>query len=369
MLIGKKSPHGGDIYTQPAACDFSANVNPFGMPAGVQAAVAAAAAECARYPDPYCGALRAAIAAVEGVGPEQVLCGNGAAELIYQFSYALPDKRPALILAPTFSEYETALGAAGIKAGYLALSASEGFRADERLLAAPLDGYGALFVCSPNNPTGLMLERETLEKLAKRCCEAGVRLFADLCFTDLSDQPDAYDLPALCREFPAVFLLKAFTKSYGMAGVRLGYGVCGDSAFLEKMSEKAPCWNVSTLAQQAGLAALQERDWPAKARALLGPERRRMATAFQEMGVTVFDSRANFLLLYSKLPLWEQLFARGFLTRDCSNYRGLGPGYLRVAVRLPEENSLLLSAAREVTREYGGTGVRGVRGVREYDAF
>lgn len=353
MLIGQKSPHGGDIYTQKAAYDFSANVNPFGMPPSVQAAIAAAAAESVRYPDPYCGALRAAIAAAEGVGIEQVICGNGAADLIYQFAYALPDKRPALVLAPTFSEYETALKAAGIRAEQLVLSAAEGFRADERLLTAPLGGYGALFVCSPNNPTGLMLEKKTLEELAGRCEKAGVRLFADLCFTDLSDQPDLYDLPALCKAHPSVFLLKAFTKSYGMAGVRLGYGLCGDSAFLAVMSEKAPCWNVSTLAQQAGLAALREPDWAAKARALFCAERQRMAAAFREMGITVFDGRANFLLLYHQLPLWERLLQRGFLTRSCENYAGLGPGYLRVAVRLPEENDLLLRSTKDTLRQAG----------------
>lgn len=351
MLLNTRSPHGGDIYQNRAEHDFSANINPFGMPPQVREALMAAVGQSVLYPDPYCTVLRRAIAGAEGVPEGAVLCGNGAAELVYSFAYALPGGKPALVVSPTFSEYETALKAAGAGAERFFLRREEGFCPGRELLALDFSRYSAVFVCSPNNPTGVMMDKALLEALAEKCAGAGTRLFCDFCFLDLSDEPDAYDLPELTAAFPEVFVLKAFTKSYGLAGIRLGYGLCTDGDFLTRMSQKAPCWNVSTPAQQAGIAALSAPEWVEKARAVLLPQRKLMRQALLAEGVQALDGRANFLLLRSELPLYERLLVRGFLTRNCGNYPGLDGHDLRIAVKAPAENALLLGAIRECIHE------------------
>ncbi len=346
MLLNRKNPHGGDIYANRVRLDFSANINPAGMPGAVRQAVIDSVGTSAVYPDPHCTALRQAIAEAEGVPADGILCGNGAAELIYSYAYALRslDPSPALLIEPTFCEYELALRAAGIEADRLLLRKEDSFRLTDRILFADLRRYGALFLCSPNNPTGLTVEPWLIRALA----ETGVRLFFDFCFLDLTADPERYDIPSLLAEYPNVTVLKAFTKSYAMAGLRLGYVLSSDGDFLGRMAEKAPCWNVSVPAQAAGIAALGCRAWLGESVKSISAERERLAKAFSSLGLTVIPGEANFLLLYADRPVPALLRERGILVRDCADYPGLGPGWFRVAVRTKDENDALIAAVREV---------------------
>lgn len=346
MLINEKSPHGGDIYTNRVRLDFSANLNPAGTPPAVVDALKKAAETCAAYPDPYCTALRDGIASVERVPAQTILCGNGAAELIYAFAYALPKEKPALIVSPTFCEYETALTAAGIKADHYVLKQSDGFRVTEDFFQTDFAPYCAVFLCSPNNPTGITVKGDIIRRLA----ETGTRVLLDLTFLDLTETPDQYDIPRLIAEYPNLTVLRAFTKSYAMAGVRLGYVLCGDEAFLQRMSEKTQCWNVSSLAQAAGAAALGCGEWLAASVKTISSERERLMSELQRLGIFVFPGEANYLLLYSEKDLYGDMLERGILLRDCSNYVGLGKGFVRIAVRSHAENDALLAALREALR-------------------
>ena len=343
MLINVKSPHGGDIYTNRVRLDFSANLNPAGTPEAVVEALRTAAEHCAAYPDPYCTALREGIARAENVPTETVLCGNGAAELIYAFAFALPKEKRALIVSPTFCEYETALAAAEIAVDHYVLSEKDGFRVTDALLNVDFTEYGAVFLCSPNNPTGFTVDAGIVRALAR----TGARLFLDCCFLDLTDDPGKYDIPSLLRDFPNVVILRAFTKSFAMAGVRLGYLLCADSVFLAAMGKQTQCWNVSSLAQAAGVAALECGDWLRESVREIHRERELLADGMRTLGVRVYPGEANFLLLYSKTDLYDKLLKRGVLIRDCSNYVGLGKGFYRIAVRTPAENAALLAAVKE----------------------
>ena len=346
MLIDAEYTHGGDIYTNDISLDFSSNVNPFGIPEPVRRAAEEAVAVCTAYPDPRCTELRKKISEYEKVPPEHILCGSGAAELIYSFAYSLPKERPALIVSPTFSEYEAALNAAGIAAEHYMLDEQNGFQPDAGILSLDLSEYCAVFICTPNNPTGVTAGADLLESLAK----TGVRLFADMCFLELTDHPEMYAVPELVSSCPNVVILKAFTKSFALPGLRLGYALCSDSSFLEEMSGKAPCWNVSVPAQAAGCAALGCTDLLRDKVRTISSERSRLAEAIASMGVKVYPGEANFLLLYSDSALYKGLLSRDILVRDCSNYRGLKKGHVRIAVRRPEENDRLLSAMKEVLR-------------------
>ena len=167
MLLNKRCPHGGDIYNNDVILDFSVNINPFGMPDEVRDALIKAVDGCKNYPDPYCSVLRKRISEVENVPEDNIICSNGAAELIYSYAYSLPKDRPALIISPTFCEYRAALEAAGISAEYYVLSEENGFILTDDFLTEELHGYGAVFLCTPNNPTGITVSESLLYGIAR----------------------------------------------------------------------------------------------------------------------------------------------------------------------------------------------------------
>ena len=347
MILDSGYVHGGDVYSRPIRLDFSANVNPFGAPAAVKAAVRAAEEDLSVYPDPYCGTLREKLAAMNGVDRGHVICGNGAAELIYQFAAALQPKR-ALLPVPSFADYESALIATGCEPAFYPLSRENGFRWTEDILDAMGPETDLIMLCSPNNPTGRSVPRDLLLKVLGRCRETGTWLFLDECFYELTDEDRAFSLTSQLRDGDRVFLLRAFTKAYGMAGLRLGYGVCMNRALLEAMCRLSQPWNVSTVAQAAGLAALDCPDWPRKARELYRAEKPWLYEQLTARGLAVLQGDANFLFFCGKPGLYEALLVRGVLIRDCANYRGLRPGDYRIAVRTHEENETLLGAIKEV---------------------
>ena len=145
-------------------------------------------------------------------------------------------------------------------------------------------------------------------------------------------------------EYQNLFLLKAFTKRYAMAGIRLGYGLCSNLAVLEKMQEAVQPWNVSIPAQAAGVAALEEEEYVDEARQIIGAEREFLRDGLRQLGFSVYDSRANYIFFRGPSGLVEHALKKQVLIRDCSNYRGLSEGYYRVAVRTHEENIKLLEA-------------------------
>ena len=346
--------HGGDLvsaqldYHGPVL-DFSANLNPLGAPEAVKRAAArAAAGEAERYPDPLCRALRAGIAGTDGVAAEQVLCGNGAAELIFRLALALRPGR-ALLTAPTFSEYEQALDTVGCRVERCALDRGRQFDLDEGFLERIVPGVELVFLCNPNNPTGRLIDPALLEGALARCEQVGAVLAVDECFLGLSDAAGA-GLAPLVAGHPRLLLLRAFTKTYAVAGLRLGYCLCSDGALLEAMGRCGQPWSVSAPAQAAGLAALACPRWPEKARALVDVERPRLVRALEGLGFLVCPGQANYLLFRAPgLPdLKQRLLARGVLIRACGNYHGLDEYDYRVCVRTGEENGRLVDAIREV---------------------
>lgn len=328
------------MYTHSVRLDFSANLNPFGMPQRVRTAISEAVKHSSAYPDPYCRKLKESIAACEGVEAAAVLCGNGAAELIYSFCYALEKGKTALVIEPTFCEYRAALRAANVPVESYFLRKENDFRLNEEILTLDFSAYSAVFLCSPNNPTGFTADAAVLEAIAA----SGVRMLLDISFLELTAAPQRYEIPAFVREFPNICILRSMTKTFAMAGVRLGYALCSDTAFLEAMAQKAPCWNVSTPAQLAGIAALEERQWLRESAANIQRAKEELSRSLKALGLRVYEGEANYLLLYHEKPLADKLMEQGVLVRDCSNFAGLGEGYVRLAVRTPEENRQLLGA-------------------------
>ena len=349
MLFHQKNPHGGDHYAEQVRLDFSANVNPYGTPEGVIRAVQEQLGEIWRYPDPYCRTLVAKIAAFEGVPSEMILCGSGAAELIYAFCDAAKPCRAAE-LAPTFSEYSLGLRRVGCVPDRYVLQEENDFAPDGELIPfLEKKKPDAVFLCQPNNPTGRLMENSLVEQVLLYCRKNNCLLFMDECFLDLTDEGES--LKPFLKDFPQLFILKAFTKSYGMAGIRLGYCMSSNGNLLEKMSAAVQPWNVSNLAQAAGAAALEEREFLIKTRELIRTERPWLAAQLTDLGFRVCPSAANFILFRGPRDLHLELKKRGIAVRNCDNYAGLGAGWYRIAVRQHHENEDLIRTVRRCMEE------------------
>lgn len=344
--------HGGDWAGYRAefgrdALDFSANVSPLGLPAGVAAAITNALPTADRYPDPLCRELRAALAGAESVPADWILCGNGAADLIFRLALAVRPRR-ALLPAPTFAEYEAALQTVGCAVQRVFLREENEFAVTEEFIDAVTPETDIVFLCQPNNPTGQMTPPALVERLVRRCAECGAVLVVDECFLDFLPDRDAWTAKQLLRDAPQLIILKAFTKLYAMAGVRLGYALCGDATLLEKMRGAGQPWAVSSLAQAAGLAALQETAYAGAVRALIAEQRPRMAAGLRALGLRVMDGQANYLLFRATPDFGEKLRRRGAVVRSCANYPGLDAAWYRTAVRTAEENTRLLQIMGEI---------------------
>ena len=237
------------------------------------------------------------------------------------------------------------LEAAGCRVERWNLRSENGFALGADFLEALAAGdWDAVFLCTPNNPTGQLIAPDLLEDICRVCKDRGIRLFLDECFLDLSGGPS---MKAALADFPGLFLLRAFTKTYAMAALRLGYCLSADRALLAAMSRTAQPWNVSGPAQAAGVAALASGDYLERSRKLIREERAFLAGELEKLGLAPCPSQANYLLFYSPEDLFTPLLERGVLIRDCSNYHGLGPGWYRAAVRTREENLRFLEALRK----------------------
>ena len=344
--------HGGDWAGYHAefgvdALDFSANVSPLGLPEGVAAAITAALPTADRYPDPLCRALRAKLAQAEGVPAEHILCGNGAADLIFRLVLALRPRR-ALLPAPTFAEYAAALQTVNCTITYSVLEEATDFAVTDAFVDAVGQDTDVVFLCQPNNPTGRITPPALVEKLLQRCAANGAVLAVDECFLDFAAGREALTAKAFLQEYPNLILFKAFTKLYAMAGVRLGYALCSDTALLEKMRAAGQPWAVSALAQAAGTAALDEAAYADAVRALVAQQRPVLTSGLRALGLRVIEGSANFLLFCAPADLGQKLRQRGAVVRSCGNYPGLDATWYRTAVRTEAENRQLLRLMKEV---------------------
>ncbi|MDO5399575.1 MAG: pyridoxal phosphate-dependent class II aminotransferase [Eubacteriales bacterium] len=346
--------HGGDWAGYQAEfgpgarlLDFSANVSPLGVPEGIRQAIARESARVDRYPDPLCRALGQALAEKEGCEPAQILCGNGAADLIWRAVLAVRPRR-ALIPAPTFAEYEGALTALGCQVDRYFLKREQGFRLGEDFLLHITEDTDMVFLCEPNNPTGVTASRALRQKILEKCRRVGALFVEDDCFEDFLDDPAGHSWQGTWRQEPNLLILKAFTKLYAMAGVRLGYCLCGNRTLLEKMAAVGQPWNVSSLAQAAGVAALREEGYVSQVRALIRRERPWLSGQLAALGLEVVPAEANYILFRSEKSLLEPMRRRGIVLRSCGNYPGLDGSWYRCAVRTHGENTALIEGLGEV---------------------
>lgn len=328
--------------------DFSASVNPLGPPDSVLLTLRAALPTVRQYPDPGCVVLAERLARLHGVEPGAVVVGNGSNDLIYALARALRPRRVAIV-EPTFTEYLRASLLAGARAEHWLPQGSE-------FQPAPFDpcGADALWLGNPNNPTGHLWDRRQLETWV--AANPTVRFVVDEAFLPFVPDEAAHGLANATVRLGNLVVLRSFTKVYALPGLRLGYLVTRPELAAEVRRQTVP-WSVNTLAQAAGLTALEDDGFLARTHAWLGaelPAQLHRLNALRPL-LEAVPSAANFVLLRLKgmtsHEVARRLLARGMAVRDAANFVGLDDRYLRVAVRSADENRRLVETLAGICLE------------------
>ncbi len=345
------SSHGGDVYAAShrtgipveLILDFSASVNPLGTPFQAKEAMKVAMERLYHYPEPFSGELACSIARHLSIAPETVICGNGSTELIYLVPRVFRPKK-VLIPAPTFSEYERACFISGTEEIIaLPLRPEDDFDILPEAFARRLSEErpcDMAFLCNPNNPTGRLLPRDKVLFCAAEARRRECYLVVDEAFIDFCPEE------SICGEAeknPYLIVLRSMTKFYALPGLRMGYAILHPSTADKVKAFKEP-WTVNTLAQKAGIAALEDESFEKASAETMEKEKAYVEEELARMAIRFIPSRANYYLLKMgrAQDLRIALEERGILVRDCSSFPGLDDTYLRIAVRSRKENELLM---------------------------
>lgn len=337
--------HGGDIYRNQVQLDFSVNVNPLGMPEGMEEALHRAVEHCGEYPDIRARRLQEAVSGMLKVPAEYLAFGSGASELFMAVVHALRPQR-TVIPVPSFYGYEYAAEAAGGEILYYPLKEEKGFLPREDFRELLTGDVSLLFLANPNNPTGKLMPRPQLRELIRTCRDRGITVVLDECFIEFCGRE--YSMLPEIGDFDNLLLVRAFTKICSIPGVRLGYLVCSNPGLIERIRRQLPEWNLSVFAQAAGIVCAGQAAFISETAAYVEKERQLLARQLERPGLRVFPGEANFILIYSGKDLYGELLKRGILIRDCGNFRGLTKGYYRLAVKSRQDNERLWKAIGEL---------------------
>lgn len=324
--------------------DFSVNGNPYGPSPRVAEAIARVPVE--RYPDRHVLGLRRALATHLDVELAQILVGNGSVELLWLTALAfLRPGDAVLIVGPTFGEYAHAATLMGAQLHLYTAQPEDAFRIDADTVMSTLERMQPrlVFVCNPNNPTGTLLDTDTLTTWA-------TALPQTLFVVDEAYLPfvlhAASVLTARCAN---LLVLRSMTKAHALAGVRLGYAV-GHPEVIRSLATVCPPWNVNALAQAAGTAALADQTHLSQCLTQLQHAKSQLVAGLKALHLEPLPSSTHFFLVqvHDAPAMRQDLLQHGILVRDCASF-GL-PAFIRVATRRPDENARLLDALAKVRR-------------------
>jgi threonine-phosphate decarboxylase len=358
LVINKGRPvHGGNVWAASKKwgidpgnfLDYSANINPLGPSLKAVQAIKDNLGSLEHYPEPTGEALSEVLSKFLGVSTENLVLGNGGAELIYLVGRMFYKKR-IMLLAPTFSEYGEGIeGAIYIR---INLKADEGFKLPTSAIIAEVQEDDLIFIGNPNNPTGNIFPRGELLKVIKIAEEKKAVVIIDEAFIDFLDDDHFYSVRHDVEKYKNLIVVGSLTKFFALPSLRLGYAVAAkDTA--KRMETLLPTWRINTFALKAGEASLKDVEYIKKTRSFI---KRDFLT--QELvkidGLKVYPSVANFILIdaqevgITSKELQEKLGPKGILIRKCDSYYNLSPYYFRIAVRKREENIRLLNALKKV---------------------
>ena len=322
--------------------DFSVNSNPYGPSSAVREILRTIPLE--RYPDRETLALRRALADHLDIAPDQIVAGNGAAELIWLVALAF--LRPGdlvLVLGPTFGEYTRAAALMGAQVEILTAQPEQGFVVNPDDVTRSLRRVQPrlVFLCNPNNPTGTLTSLETIDAWARS--HPQTLFIVDEAYLAFA----ATARSALNIGVQNILVLRSMTKDYALAGLRLGYAVSNEDV-IDALARVSPPWSVNSMAQAAGVAVLADKENLRSSLDKLARANETLVAGLRTLGLTPLPSDVHFFLVLVEdgAAFRRKLLRQKIMVRDCASF-GL-PAHVRIATRRPEENARLLNAIREM---------------------
>lgn len=341
------SEHGDEAYKYRKIIDFASNINPYGPSKKAIKVIKKNLNKISQYPDSNSTKLKKAIANYCNVKPENVIVGNGSSEIIKLFCENLNNKK-VLIPVPTFSLYEKYTKIFSGKVEYLFLKSENNFDYNFNEISDKIKKVNAVFLCSPNNPTGKSIKNEEILNIIEK--NPKVYFFIDEAFIEFSDNE------SLCKyveNFENLFVLRSMTKFFSLAGLRVGYGI-GNQKIIEKLKNIKVEWNVNMLAQIAAIESLNDKEYIENSKILIKKEKEKFFEELLNFELEIYPSDANFFLInlekkkLKSKKLKKELLKYKILIRDCSNFKGLNDNYVRVCVNNRENNEKFIKAINEI---------------------
>ncbi len=353
--------HGSDIeqiekyYEIPGdqIVKFGANVNPLGLSGSVKKALAEHLDIITSYPDRDYKDLRRVIAAYCGTEMDYVVTGNGSTELI---SLLISQRRAkhALVIGPTYSEYERELSLTGGRISNYYLNEARNFRLDiEDLEAALSNDVDFLILCNPNNPTSSALTQDELKIVAELCKRLRIFIMIDETYVEFAPSVENITAVPLVKDFDNLMVLRGVSKFFAAPGLRLGYGITSSQDFLDNLKKHQNPWSLNSIGAYAGELMLQDQDYIRRTRDLIHAERLRcLETLGGFPHVKAYPAYGNFILVklleegLTSFEVFEHAIRQGMMIRDCSSFEGLPGEYIRFCIMNPEDNTRLLNCIR-----------------------
>lgn len=345
--------HGSNIYIYDNAqkiIDLSSNINPLGFK---EEWLDYTLKELSIYPDNYATTLRTSLANKYQLKSDNFFVGNGASDVLYRYVYATKPKQ-VLLLAPTFSEYEKALVNVQAKIDYYALDCENDFGLDLNYLEKLKEkDYDLIILAHPNNPNGALIPANIALEILNYSALKNINVLVDECFIDLV-YTTKYSFKQWLSEYANLFVLDAFTKSYAMAGLRIGFGICTNHNLIKELYQVGADWPVNIIALNAANNALKEKDYLTKACKYLEKEASYLEMQLKRLNFKTIKTSTNYLLFFSKyLGLKELLLKEDILIRSCGNYHNLGLGWYRIAISTSSNNQRLIKALEKILVKQG----------------
>jgi len=343
--------HGGRFSVNnqdPDILDFSSNVGPMGMPISVKSILKKRLIQMTTYPDLHSSTLSFDLKKFIGLPKSNLVVGNGAIEIIYNFCSAFLSKKSVLIPVPTFEEYETAAKLSNCKISFFK---TMNLSKDIDSFISQIPRNGCVFLCNPNNPTGKLLSKEQLNLIIQKAKKLSSIVFVDECFIELVPESNE-SIISYVKKYDNLFVLRSLTKSFGLAGIRIGYAAASKQLIEILQKIKIP-WSVNSLAQNAAKIAIKNNSHLTKSKLVIKKELIYLKNKISQLdGFECNDSSTNFILIktkYDSTKLQQKLLKHKILIRDCKNFRGLDNQYFRIAVKSHKDNIKLVKALEKIT--------------------
>ncbi len=334
---------------------FSANVNPLGLSHKLRQSLAEHLDAITSYPDREYTALRKVIATYCETEYDRIIVGNGSTELISLF-IQIEHPSKAMIIGPTYSEYEREVSLGGGTSLYFPLKESADFQLNLEKLETQLnESIDLLIICNPNNPTSSSICRKDMRAILDICKQHDIFVMVDETYVEFTEKYDEINAVSLTNYYNNIVILRGISKFFAAPGLRLGYAITGNQDLIKAVNTKQNPWTINSLAEIAGKLMFTDDAYIQQTKDLIRKERSRIVSALREIdGLKVYDPTANFVLIrilredVTADTMFDAAIREKMMIRNCSTFPFLDNKYIRFCFMNPEDNDRLVNCIRGI---------------------